>query len=234
MSPSRTPFPEGWKEEFFKKADLDLSFERLKDCRHFHAHTLRGLIRSLQLRTDEAGKYFSRARKGFLKVEKTAPNLMYVFLLEAFRFENALLEAPVERGLPLPRTRFPELPEEVEQRYSEVVFALNFRKQTEGILRLHIGELEEATELFRELIEEQRESIPDQLACYYMGLGCCEHNLGNEAATARAFEDAGYTVLSYEETFRKVHCAALLTALYQVLENPKVSQEWRLMSQPCP
>ena len=122
--------------------------------RKLSAHTLRGLIRSMQLRTDEAGRCFSRARKGFLKDEKTIPNLMYGFLLEAFRFENALVEAPVDQGISLPRTRFPELPEAVGERYPEVVFALNFRKQTEAILRLHIGELREATALFRELIKD--------------------------------------------------------------------------------
>jgi hypothetical protein len=87
--------PTGWAEEFFEKADFERSFAGLEGCSHFQADVMRGRIRSLQLRLDEARGYFERALAGALSAPRTIPNTIRRLVLHAYWFEDALLQGPV-------------------------------------------------------------------------------------------------------------------------------------------
>ena len=50
--------PKNWITLVTDRCDLDLAFEALDGWDHFHTDTIRGRIRSLQLRPDEAWQHF--------------------------------------------------------------------------------------------------------------------------------------------------------------------------------
>ena len=100
-----SPLPPGWTEEFVGRADLEASYQSLESCDHFHAATMRGRIRTLQLRIEEAWDHLDEADLQSRLAVETIPNLMRVFLLQVYRFENAMLERPepLEPEFPEPR-----------------------------------------------------------------------------------------------------------------------------------
>ena len=92
------PLPDGWLHEYMHRADLEKSFQDLDGCRHFHGHTMRGRIRNLQLRIDDAWTQFNRAEAMSLVAEESISNLRRAFVLQVYRFLNALLESPETSG----------------------------------------------------------------------------------------------------------------------------------------
>src|SRR5262245_4189969 len=92
--------PEDWGENWNEKCDLDLAFEALEDWHHFHTDTMRGRIRSLQLRPDEAWPYFETAFRRAPDFAATPRNQLRLFYLKAYCFENALIEESAETGDP--------------------------------------------------------------------------------------------------------------------------------------
>ena len=87
---SRIP-PDGWFEEFFDKANLGRSYELLEGLDHFYAATLRGRIRSLQLRTAEAWEHFDEAVELARAAPSTIANLVRQVLLHLYLFEERYL-----------------------------------------------------------------------------------------------------------------------------------------------
>ena len=61
-----SPLPKNWLKKFFRNADLETSYRELGSVRHFHAQTMRGRIRSLQMRFGDAWDHFARAQAAFL------------------------------------------------------------------------------------------------------------------------------------------------------------------------
>ena len=73
-----SPLPENWLKKFFRSADLENSYRELESVRHFHAETMRGRIRSLQMRFSDAWDHFDRAQSLICK----APKNTSAFLLK--------------------------------------------------------------------------------------------------------------------------------------------------------
>src|SRR5438093_1177710 len=105
--------PPSWLREFLDRADLTHSFEALKGCTHFHAETMRGRIRSLELRGTEAWKHFDRALAKAAGTVETIPNLIREMILNLYCFEQKLLEGPLRTDLKPPELWIPEFPKEV-------------------------------------------------------------------------------------------------------------------------
>src|SRR2546426_381518 len=169
-SPARlgSPQPAGWLDEYFDKADLDLSYSRPDDRRHFYVEALQGHIRSQQLRFEEAWDHFDKATLLCAESEENIPNLVRQFLLHIWCFENALVEAPLEDDeIDMPVLWIPELPERILADYPEVKLVIDHRRYAEALLRLHLGKWSESAELYQALIQENRNAVHnDSLANY--------------------------------------------------------------------
>jgi tetratricopeptide (TPR) repeat protein len=234
------PLPQGWWEDFSSNADLEKSFEGLKGWRHFHALTMRGRIRSLQLRMDEAWKWFDKAYERSEEAPETIPNLVRQFLLNIYCFEHALLEAPLktEPDMKLPEIWVPELPEMILREYPEVKLVIGLRRQSEAILRLHLGEYETAISLFEKLIEDNSSPAanPLDLASHYLGLAAAQHNMGLDDLMRFNLENAALAIQSGGETLNRARQAAVLHAFYTYLEDREEAAGWKAFVErlPCP
>ena len=143
--------PDGWVDRFSSRVDLDASFRELEGLHHFYVETMRGRVRSLQLRFDEAWEHFESATDAVDAAEDSIANLVRQFQLEIFRFENALVEEPLDPDVDVPQFDLPDIPEIVFEEYPEVKYVLSLRVNCEALLRLHIGQYEESHRLYERL-----------------------------------------------------------------------------------
>ncbi len=221
------PLPNGWLVQFFAKADLDGSFNALQGYEHFYAYTFRGCIRSLQLRTREAERYFTRATQLSMKSKATIPNAVRQFLLAVYKVENRLLEAPLEDDLDHPKMLIPEVSERLTKEYPEVRLIIDLRLAAEALVRLHTGDIEESSRIYRELIARNEKGPEDVLVMYYLGLAASEHNLGLVDSAKARFEDAGFCISVGGKLLNRVRAAGCLSAFYEYLGYDDEASEWK-------
>lgn len=220
--------PDGWLDGLFHRADLDASFRGLRRVSHFHAETMRGRIRSLQVRFEEADVHFAKALKKALKTERTIPNLVRQLVLNAYWFENRLLQGPIH-GVESPREfRFPDFPEAIRKEYPEVEFVERLRLSAEALLRLHLGEFEISAKIYQDLVEKCRPECDDRLALQYLGLGASLHNLGQTEDALRNLENAGLCIQVGGPLLNRGRIAANLLAAYSCLEQMEMARDWRI------
>lgn len=226
---AENPLPDGWLDEYFDKADLDLSYSRLDDRRHFYVEALQGHIRSQQLRFEEAWDHFDKATLLCAESEENIPNLVRQFLLHIWCFENALVEAPLEDDeIDMPVLWIPELPERILADYPEVKLVIDHRRTAEALLRLHLGKWSESAELYQALIQENRNAVHnDTLATYYLGMAACQYNMGMKEIALRYLEDAGLSVLTGGRALSRLFSAAVLYALYTRIEDYEEAKSWK-------
>ena len=134
-----SPLPENWLKKFFRNADLEASYQELENVRHFHAETMRGRIRSLQMRFGDAWDHFDRAQSLICKAPGNTPNLVRQFVLEIYSFNNALLERPVSSDCPMAEFSLPPLDPKILDDYPEIRYVLELRRNSEAMLRLQYG-----------------------------------------------------------------------------------------------
>jgi tetratricopeptide (TPR) repeat protein len=231
------PLPQGWQEELATKADLQSSLVALEGRSHFYVEALKGHLKSLQLKFEEAWKHFDKAQEMVDDAEESIPNLIREFLLHIWCFENAIVEAPlIETNIDPPALWIPELPQQVMEDYPEVRLVLNMRRQAEAMLRLHLGHWDEAVELYRELIEDNHKEPRSSLGFYYLGLASCQYNMGLEDEALRNLENAGLACLSDGKTLERAKLAGILYALYSHIQDGEEAQSWQayLRGLPCP
>lgn len=227
--------PDGWTKEFLYKADLEKSFRDLESCTHFHGSTMRGRIRTLQLRTAEAWEHFDHAESLSRLAEDDIANSMRVFLLHVYRFENALLESPEQEEIEASEPPLRSFPPGLLDQFPELRAALNVRKRLQGMFLLYAGRSAEAVPLFRELAED-RQLGNEGLAHSYLALACCHFNLGNEAEGQRLLESAELATHACETVLNRGLFCGLLYALYTYRDESRRAAEWKefLYSLPCP
>ena len=235
MSSSDSPLPEGWHDKLFKEADLDGAFDMLDGQDHFFAEAMRGYLRSLQLRFDDAWHHLDRAVEISIKTEESVPNLVRRFLLEIHRFETALVECPVptEEILAGPS---PDVPDFILEAYPEVKYVLDVRKACEAKLLLHMGECEEAAEIYTELIDNNPDTRASNLATYYINLAACLHGQGLHREAQVNLENAGLAVATTSDVFNAVRCGTTLFAAYKSLGDEDQAREWHsfVLKLKCP
>ena len=219
--------PKGWLEELLNKADLEHSFDCLEGVEHFHAETMRGRIRSLQIRTREAWEHFTRATQLALKSKTTVPNAVRQFLLAVYKVENRLIEAPIEGGLNQPEMLLPVLSEQLVREYPEVKLIIDLRLAAEAVLRLHGGDWGESSRIYRELIERNEKGPEDVLVMYYLGLAASEHNIGLIDSALKRFENAGLCISLGGRLLNRVQAAGCLYAFYEYLGYSEEACEWK-------
>ncbi len=214
-----------------QKADLEASFAELEGVRHFHARTLQGHIRSHQDRPEEAWELFDQAFELIPEAEESIPNLVRQFLLEAYRFQNAVLEAPIEPGTDFPPLTVPWVSDKVLQEYPEVRYVLLVRKSTEARLRLHTAEFDVARRLFLELRAENNVSHDLTSGEVSLGLAACFESTDDMDEALHELENASFVALSMDKTLNQAVLSARLAAFYGYLGDHERSNEWKLFLQ---
>jgi tetratricopeptide (TPR) repeat protein len=223
----KSPFPKGWQDRFFAEADLERSYRELAGYSHFFAETMRGRIRSLQLRFGEAWEHFEAADCLKEHFVESVANLTRQFLLEIYRFENALVERSVEPDIDVPECPIPDIDPAILGDFPEVKYVIDLRKLSEAVLRLHLGECAEAAELYEQLIRENPGSTPDRLASWYLGLAACQHTLGLHDAAAANLENASYAAQAIEPPLIAVAAGVTLHAIHRFLEKEEEARDWQ-------
>ena len=230
-----TVVPTGWLDRFLGRADLERSFAELVG-EHFHIETFRGRIRSLQLRIDEAWEHFDRAEELVEEVEETIPNLVRQFLLEVYRFDHALTEAPLDPDVVIPPLSVPWVSRDILSAYPEVRFVLLLRKGTEARLRLHTGEVDSSIRLFQELLADDDEGRGETLATCYLGLAACHYTRDDIDGCEQQLENAGLAFALLDRPLHLLEASSRLAAFHGFLEDHSRAREWKeqLLRIDCP
>ncbi|MBN1442041.1 MAG: hypothetical protein JXA90_04990 [Planctomycetes bacterium] len=228
--------PGGWKETLYGKADLEASYRELASCEHFFAEGLCGYIRSLQLQFRDAWHHFDRAARMGEAVEDDIPTLIQKFLLEIYRFENALVETPVTLEPSLLETRVPLASAGVFDEYPEVERVIRLRMFCEAKVLLHLGECERAADIYDALIRKGACSTPEQLAGFYLDLAACQQGLGELDLVDRSLENCELAVAAIDGALEAARQSASLYAFYRFLGETAKADGWRgfLLHLRCP
>ena len=222
-----SPLPNGWRYRFVLKGDLDASYAELEGYDHFFADTMRGLVRSLQLRFEAAWELFDAAYEKTTEAAESIPNLVRQFLLNIYTFDNALMEGPLNPdNAQIPDAHIPTLPDKILDEYPEVRLVINLRRGSEGILRLHVGDFEISAEVFEGLLRSNPSAPPDRLAMPYIGLAAALFNLGKEDEARRNLENAAFAVQAGREVIGRGRAAAVLHAFHSYLGESSAAQDW--------
>lgn len=229
------PLPEGWLGAFIARADLSASYAALSGSAHFYAETLRGRIRALELRLDEASRHFERAEDLFAEAPRTTPNLLRRFLLSIYAFDCILLSGPLDPALASLDALIPEVPRRVQEEHPEVAFALEYRRSVEALFRIHVGDSDRAREIYEELLHENT-ADQEQLARYHVGLAAARHNLGLEESSLASLECAGLCLQAGTKLLPQAQVAGILRGAYAYLGLPAEARSWELFLArlPCP
>src|SRR5262245_65523650 len=99
---------------------------------------MRGRIRALELRLDEAGQHFEQAEALFAAAPRSTPNLLRGFLLSVYTFDFILLSGPLDPALGSTKAPIADIPAKVLAEHPEVALALEYRKSVEALFCLHI------------------------------------------------------------------------------------------------
>jgi tetratricopeptide (TPR) repeat protein len=219
--------PKGWVQVFVEKADLEAAFKGLSSCMHFHADTMRGRVRSLQMRVNEAEAYFLIALEGSNRAPRTAKNIIRQVVLHTYWLENRLLQEPSNVAEDLPPLDHPAFPEDLKQAHPELQVVEHMHLSAEGFLRLHAGDYEAAASLYTDLVGKLREDVGGKLAFAYVGLAAATYNMGKPEEAARHFENAGLSIQVGGSTLDKLRVAANLYAIYRCLGPREAAADWR-------
>ncbi len=223
-----SPLPKNWLKKFFRNADLETSYQELESVRHFHAETMRGRIRSLQMRFSAAWEHFDRAQSMICEAPRNTPNLVRQFVLEIYSFNNALLERPVSSDCPMAEFSLPPLDPKILDDYPEIRYVLELRRNSEAMLRLHTGELDRARAIYNSLLNEKPMNKAELLVVYYLGLAACEAQSGMNDEVEAHLESSSLAAQTLQKTLNQASAAAQLNAFYKFTGNGQKAMEWKL------
>lgn len=230
--------PEGWVKRFFHLADLSRSFRELDGCPHFFAETMRGRIRSLQLRFQEAKTHFHRARRLAVQAEASGGDLggglknveldlQRQLVLELYCFENDLLRRPVDPETEEAPPSQISVPASCLQRYPDFKRAADQKKLCEAIFLLHLGRCDEALGCFEELVRDSSEFRAHQLAVYYLGLVACHENLGHPSRASDNLENAALANAMIEESLNAALVSSMLIGVHHFRGEARAAADWQ-------
>jgi tetratricopeptide (TPR) repeat protein len=188
---------------------------------------MRGRIRSLQVRLDEASDHFERARGASRSAPRSIPNLIRQLISSIYCFENWLLQEsfPVVRHVP--ELWFPKFPESASKEIPEIQLVDNLRRCADALVHLHSGQWDVSAEIYRQLIDESRGGPPDVLAMHYLGLGASLENLGEHELALRQFENAGLSIQLGGVMLNRARVAANLHTSYLCLSETNQAGDWK-------
>lgn len=229
MKPS-TALPATWQDDLLDRADLEASYSDLEGYGHYIAESMRGHVRSLQLRVKEAEAHLVAAKAAAFEEPEDIPTLVNVFNIETSIFYNALLKGPILEPAESPEDPWlPGVPDHLLDRQPEVKQVLLSRRATEAVFRLHLGEFETAQTYFEDLIDIQHGRDPDgTLYGEYLGLSACFFNLGDETEGERNLENAALAIQHGGRLLNQALGAGRLSALCEALGESEEAAGWRV------
>ncbi len=230
-------YPESFSFLFLKKIDLEASFSALSGYNHFYSETLRGKIRSLQLKPEEAAIYFEKARKLSQNLELTPQNLNYIFILRTFALDNAvLLEAKRSQGESTELLdREMELFLSFDLPENDITLA-QIQMNAIGYYQLLKKEYSASLLTFETLLSESKARFEDMQCNFYCGAAAAAKELGYEEIAARHYENAALGVNTISLPLNIGLFSARLYALLTYWERPQEAELWleRLKMLSCP
>ncbi len=217
--------PADWMALVNEKCDLDLAFEALEGWNHFYTDTIRGRIRSLQLRPKEATTFFDLSAERVDDFPNTLRNFLRRFYHRIYVFENAII-AESESGGGDPKQTDRHLKDLMEMEIPETEIALQTRQYHKGLFFLHRDKADEAKKCFLRIIRQSRERMGDEKTAYYIGAAAAHKQLDEDKEAEKQLEYASLYIPTLENTLNMGIYSATLSALLQVWERPEEAQEW--------
>jgi hypothetical protein len=215
--------------------DLERSFEALSSCEHFHASTLRGWIRSLQLRHRAADQLFVAARREGDAAPKSAANLVYRIQLEFFHLDDAMARSRCKESEAVTSGSELDVPEPLHAKHPEIRYALDLRKHMDALIRVCYGDNESALAAWQELIEASAERHAGVLFFYYVGAAAALHNLERFEECDRRLEEAELALQAAPSLYYQVHGAVIIAAFRSFRGHDDAARSWQtfLLSLKC-
>jgi tetratricopeptide (TPR) repeat protein len=217
--------PNDWITLVNDRCDLDQAFNALEDWDHFHTDTIRGRIRSLQLRPAEAWEHFQKAEARADEFGRSLRNLLRRFYLKVYCFENSLIqESQTGGGDPAVIEKYHRQLMSVEVPDSEVAGQLRMFNQ--GLFLTHTEDYPAAKKLFRKLLRQSRDRIGDEKTGFYFAAAVVHRALGEEGEAERQLENACLCIPALDNTFNMGHYAGVAIALLSIWEREEEAREW--------
>jgi len=217
--------PHDWITLVNDRCDLDLAFKALQGWDHFHTDTIRGRIRSLQLRPKEAWEFFRLAEERAEEYGRSLRNILRRFYLKVYSFENALLaESEPDGGSSAQTERCLKSLLSTEVPDSEV--ASQLRTYSHALYLLHKEDYATAERMFKRLLRDSRDRIGDEKTGFYLGAAVTFRGLGEEAEAERQLENACLFIPALDNTYNMGLYAGTASALLRIWEREEEAREW--------
>jgi tetratricopeptide (TPR) repeat protein len=218
--------PDGWLELVMEGVDFERAFAALEGFNHFHSETLRGKMRSLQLRTGEAAEHFRRAEKRARRSPNDLRKPIRLFYLRFYALTNALIEEArsddsevrIETELEMQRFLECEDPDSLSTDQIRILMI--------GHYQLLRGNYDSALEAFECLIEESRSRIEDFQLDFFCGAQAAALALGDAAKAERHYENAQNLSQCISQPFKLALAASKLHVLLKYSGRDAEAQGW--------
>ena len=219
-----------------EKADFIAAFDALSGNTHFHCESLRGKIRSIQLRTGEAWHHFQRAEELSQSVEHSPQKRVFLFYLSIYRAENAYLEEAKNPGEESSKRTDYEIQRFLDIKCPELHIARQLQINFLGYYQLLRGEYRDALQTFNSLMKESQTRFEDQQVAFFCGAAAACKELGLEESAQQHYENSALAVNSLTQPYKIGLFSARLYTLAMHWGKQKEAEDWlaRLENLPCP
>jgi hypothetical protein len=217
--------PEKWLESLNERCDLDQSFEALEGWNHFHTETIRGRLRSLQLKPREAWEHFERATARSGGFDASPRNALRRFYLKVYRFENALLEESIPGGGDPGRTESC-LKAVLRGDAAASGMVRQFRIFTIATYLLHKQNYGAAKNLILQVIRQNETTAGDEKTGFYLAAAAAYRGLGESAGADRQIENACLAIPTLDNTFNMGLYSAIVHAFLRLWGREREAGEW--------
>ncbi len=216
--------PTDWIALVNDRGDLDVAFDALDGWNHFHTDTIRGRIRSLQLRPGEAWPFFERAEKNASQYRGQRNDLRR-FYLKVYRFENSLIEETDSDGARRARTA-EHLGHLLESRPPASTIASQMQMYCQAVHSLHEGDCAGGKKLLQRILYESRSRFGDEKAGFYVSLAAAHRALGEIDEAERHMEYFCLSIPALSNAFNMGVYAASATAVFRLWGREEPASEW--------
>lgn len=218
-----------WSARLHSSADIEAGIKDLKGNETAEALSMKGHLRSLQMRWREADELLERASLLILSSKEESEEMARMALRhECFAREHELITG----------VRIAQSTEDgswlavADKKLQALIDTLTYLDAAETAMA---GDLEKARDICLGWLEHNRErNVPK--GGWHLGSGLFECALGEVETGLESLELAGFHVQVSYRLFSQARFAARLIAAYELIDEPRLAEEWRhfLLRLPCP